>query len=138
MQQDNYSGFKKPEYILGPAETFLTVQLQSKQNSNRKVHEVYHLGELVELLQASGGFIGNDSGVSHLAAFLGLPTVVIFGPSDPLRWKPIGPAVRTLRPTLDCTPCFETNPTSCKQTKCLSRTSPEEVIHAFHILTSSK
>jgi ADP-heptose:LPS heptosyltransferase len=129
---------REPEYILGPAETSLIEQLPPKQELNRKVHEVYHLCELVELLKAAGGFIGNDSGVSHLAAFLGLPTLVIFGPSDPLRWKPIGPAVRTVRPPLDCTPCFETNAKNCKEVKCLSQTSPEDVINAFHTLTSSK
>ena len=134
LRSDN----KKPEYILGPAEASLTGQLLKKQDVNRRVHEVYHLCELVELLKAAEGFIGNDSGVSHLAAFLGLPTLVIFGPSDPLRWKPSGPAVRTVRPTLDCTPCFETNAKNCEERKCLSQTSPEDVINAFHMLTSSK
>jgi heptosyltransferase-3 len=134
LRSDN----KKPEYILGPAEASLTGQLLKKQDVNRRVHEVYHLCELVELLKAADGFIGNDSGVSHLAAFLGLPTLVIFGPSDPLRWKPVGPAVRTVRPALDCTPCFETKDKNCEERKCLSQTSPEDVINAFHILTSSK
>ena len=35
-------------------------------------------------------FIGNDSGTSHLASALGLPTVTIFGPTSPGLWKPIG------------------------------------------------
>jgi heptosyltransferase-3 len=35
-------------------------------------------------------FIGNDSGVSHLAAAAGSRGLVIFGPTDPQRWRPIG------------------------------------------------
>jgi ADP-heptose:LPS heptosyltransferase len=36
------------------------------------------------------GFVGNDSGVSHLAAATGTPGVVIFGPTSPDRWRPLG------------------------------------------------
>jgi len=35
-------------------------------------------------------FVGNDSGVTHLAAYLGVPTLALFGPTDPRRWGPIG------------------------------------------------
>ena len=37
--------------------------------------------------------VGNDSGVAHLAARLGVPTVAIFGPTEPSQWAPRGPAV---------------------------------------------
>jgi len=35
-------------------------------------------------------FIGNDSGITHLAAYLGCPTIALFGPTDPRIWGPIG------------------------------------------------
>ncbi|BCA54353.1 hypothetical protein W02_14930 [Nitrospira sp. KM1] len=35
-------------------------------------------------------FIGHDSGVSHLSALMHVPTVVLFGPTDPSRWAPRG------------------------------------------------
>ncbi|PQP33704.1 hypothetical protein C6A37_11565, partial [Desulfobacteraceae bacterium SEEP-SAG9] len=54
LRSDN----KRPEYIIGPAEASLTGQLMKKQDVNRRVHEVYHLCELAELLKAAGGFIG--------------------------------------------------------------------------------
>jgi heptosyltransferase III len=41
-------------------------------------------------------YIGNDSGFSHLAGLLGRRAVVLFGPTDPLVWKPLGPRVETL------------------------------------------
>lgn len=42
--------------------------------------------------------IGNDSGISHLAAAIGCAVVSLFGPTDPALWKPLGPAVRVVTP----------------------------------------
>ena len=41
-------------------------------------------------------FIGNDSGITHLAAYTGCPTIALFGPTDPRRWGPIGRRVRII------------------------------------------
>jgi ADP-heptose:LPS heptosyltransferase len=49
------------------------------------------------LLAQSGTYVGNDSGVSHLAAAWGARTIALFGPTQPATWSPIGPRVRTLR-----------------------------------------
>ncbi len=43
-------------------------------------------------------YVGNDSGITHLAAMTGLPTIAIFGPSDPANWRPLGPTVKIVRP----------------------------------------
>lgn len=43
-------------------------------------------------------FIGNDSGVSHLAAATGTPVIALFGPSNPDVWAPRGPRVEVMRP----------------------------------------
>jgi ADP-heptose:LPS heptosyltransferase len=45
------------------------------------------------LLSHCGLYFGNDSGFSHLAGLLGCTTIVLFGSTDPLRWKPMGPRV---------------------------------------------
>lgn len=42
-------------------------------------------------------YIGNDSGISHLAAAVGTPVVAIFGPSDPAIWTPRGEKVRIIQ-----------------------------------------
>ncbi len=54
---------------------------------------------LAHCLAAAEGYVGNDSGVSHLAAMLGCPTVAIFGPTDPGIWAPRGPRVRVVHET---------------------------------------
>lgn len=43
--------------------------------------------------------IGNDSGPAHLSAQLGVPTLALFGPTDPAVWSPVGPHVRVLAPS---------------------------------------
>ncbi len=42
-------------------------------------------------------YIGNDSGVTHLAAMLGIPTIALFGPTNPSTWRPIGPDVTVIQ-----------------------------------------
>jgi ADP-heptose:LPS heptosyltransferase len=118
-----------PEFILGPAEEDLVDALPG---TNRTVHILTDLTELAALLNSAGGYIGNDSGASHLAAFLGVPSGVIFGPADPKRWKPVGRAVEIVRPELECRPCFETEITNCDSSECLHGTTPEKVIKAFY------
>ncbi|HVA41792.1 MAG TPA: glycosyltransferase family 9 protein, partial [Candidatus Binataceae bacterium] len=54
------------------------------------------LGTIAGLARIADGFVGNDSGVSHLAAAAGAPGVAIFGPTDPDRWRPLG-RVRVVR-----------------------------------------
>jgi Glycosyltransferase family 9 (heptosyltransferase) len=56
------------------------------------------LHELHDALAGASAYVGNDSGPTHLAAQLGLPTVALFGPTDPKRWAPLGPAVTVLAP----------------------------------------
>ncbi len=46
------------------------------------------------LLSLSRGFVGNDSGVTHLAAAVNAPVIALFGPTDPRLWAPRGPSVR--------------------------------------------
>ena len=54
------------------------------------------LEQLSGVLAGARLYLGNDSGVTHLAAGLGVPTVAVFGPTNPLVWRPRGPAVRVL------------------------------------------
>ena len=49
------------------------------------------------VLARAGLYVGNDSGVSHLAAAWGAPVLALFGPTDPAQWAPVGPRVTVLR-----------------------------------------
>jgi heptosyltransferase-3 len=52
---------------------------------------------LLDELSTARAYVGNDSGPSHLAGIIGVPTVALFGPSNPVHWHPLGPRVRVVR-----------------------------------------
>ena len=125
------SGGGRAELIVGPAERDL---LEAPLPSDLPVHVLDRMPDLLTLLKPAAGFIGNDSGVAHLAACLGLPTTVVFTCSDPLRWRPNGPAVEAVAPVLPCRPCFETRGENCPRPECLSAVTPEAVMRAHERL----
>jgi len=56
---------------------------------------------LAAILSQCNLFIGNDSGITHLAAALGVPTVALFGPTDPYVWGPRGKTVFITREDIE-------------------------------------
>ncbi len=86
------------------------------------------LARVAALLCRGDVYIGNDSGVTHLAAFLGLPTVAVFGPSDALRWAPHGPKVLILSRNAACSPCSVDVMKRCPHRECLMGLLPGAVI----------
>ncbi len=58
----------------------------------------------LEALSETALFVGNDSGLTHLAAALGVPVLALFGPTDPVLWAPFGGPVRILYPFEKLTP----------------------------------
>ncbi len=78
--------------VLGPAESRLAPLFEQSVSIASNIE----LGELAAIAHLARCFVGNDSGVSHLAAAAGAPGVVIFGPTDPERWRPLG-EIKTIR-----------------------------------------
>jgi len=54
------------------------------------------LRTVAQELQQCRGYLGNDSGITHLAALLDIPTIVLFGPSNPAIWHPYGGSIKVL------------------------------------------
>jgi hypothetical protein len=52
--------------------------------------------ELLELLRRASLYVGHDSGITHLAAMTGTPTVALFRTSEVRRWEPLGPHVKVI------------------------------------------
>ena len=87
-------------WLLGPAEEErgVTEALPAGATVWRRLL----ITEVAALLATSAGYLGNDSGTSHLAAALGVPTVAVFGATDPAVWAPRGPAVAVVgAPTIE-------------------------------------
>ena len=91
------------------------------------------LKELGALLQRASVVVTADTGPMHVASAVGTPIVALFGPADPFRTGPVGPAARHLvvvnRDGLDCVPCRRR---FCARgdTACMTQLSPERVLQA--------
>lgn len=79
-----------PIVLLGPAEDDLAPAFDGVPAARN-----WPLRRVIAALAVARAFVGNDSGVSHLAGWL-CPTLVLFGPTDPAVWAPAGPMARTL------------------------------------------
>jgi ADP-heptose:LPS heptosyltransferase len=53
--------------------------------------------ELLNEISSAAMFVGNDSGPAHLAGIIGVPTLALFGSTNPVQWKPLGPRVNVLQ-----------------------------------------
>ncbi|WP_068860733.1 glycosyltransferase family 9 protein [Thermodesulfovibrio sp. N1] len=101
-------GFKI-QYLLGPAEKKLTGKFKNFLYMEDTL-------EIAKILFKANLYIGLDSGISHLSSFLGIPSIIIFGPTDPLVWHPIGENFFIIREE-NCPPCF---PNVCEKRGCLN------------------
>jgi heptosyltransferase-2 len=61
---------------------------------------------LPRLLARVHCLVSGDTGIAHLAAAGGVPTVTLFGPTDPRFTAPRGPAARAVSHATPCSPCF--------------------------------
>ncbi|QWV99230.1 glycosyltransferase family 9 protein [Geomonas nitrogeniifigens] len=88
-------------------------------------------GSLVEsaaVIAAARVLVTGDSGLLHIAAGLGTPTLSLFGPSDPRKWAPKGDGHRVFASSLSCAPCAKwgTIPPCTHETPCVDA-DPAEV-----------
>ena len=85
--------------IEGPADGPAVTQVMESLPPNR-VQRLNNLSlpQLAALLARAALYVGNDSGVTHLAALVGAPTLALFGPTKPAIWSPRGPRARVIWP----------------------------------------
>lgn len=118
--------------VLGPVEE------EREQNGNcwgnARVVRGLELAKLAALISRCDLYLGNDSGVSHLAAAVGVKTVALFGPTDPLQWAPRGRRVTVVTQNVECSPCLPQVMKLCPHRKCLNALSPDSVIHRLEEL----
>ena len=81
--------------VEGPADADATAPARARQGAVRARDLPPRV--LGAVLAHAGLYVGNDSGVSHLAAAWGAPVLALFGPTDPAQWAPIGPRVTVRR-----------------------------------------
>ena len=86
------------------------------------------LEQLIDELRQCRLLLTNDTGTMHLAALLGIPTVAIFGSTEPRLTGPFGDRHIVLRHHVECSPCFLRN---CPiDFRCMKAVSVQEVADA--------
>ncbi len=100
------------------------------------------LATLGALLGRVAAYVGNDSGVSHLAVAMGAPSVVVFGPSNEVAWGPWSPRAPTkvVSIAVPCRPCIYVGhrlgePKGCPTRDCLRWLDIDAVLDAVHAVT---
>jgi heptosyltransferase-2 len=64
------------------------------------------MAEIPALLEACDLYIGNDSGLTHVAGAVGLPIVGLYGSTDPDGTRPVASCLEIIRQPVSCSPCF--------------------------------
>lgn len=76
-------------------------------------------------------FIGVDSAGQHIAAAAGVPTVIIYGPSQAEAWAPRGEEHLIVQKNLPCAPCRRMGCEDTEKSKCLETLTLEEIVSAI-------
>jgi N-acetylglucosaminyldiphosphoundecaprenol N-acetyl-beta-D-mannosaminyltransferase len=95
------------------------------------------LTQLADILRSADLYIGTDSGVTHLAAAVRAPVLVIFGPSNHQAWSPWSPngTVVVLRSAPECSPCIFVEKSiglrdGCEAASCMKMVTKQQVLAA--------
>jgi heptosyltransferase-2 len=85
----------------GPNETTIAKEIAATGGAN--VHDLTgkDLRDAILAMAAADVAVTNDSGLMHVSAAIGTPTVAIFGPTSPWHWKPLNPVAAILEPPGD-------------------------------------
>ena len=118
--------------LWGPGEESLAKEVQ-KVDPGVVVAPPTDLKDLAELIRRTSLFVAGDTGPLHLAAFLGIPCIGLYGASDPQRNGPYGVPARVI--TVDCAeaPCWKTRCPK-EDSLCLSALSVDRVIRETEVL----
>jgi lipopolysaccharide heptosyltransferase I len=108
-------------------------ELEWVKRIQKKMKEPSLLGPKTESLTQLGEvyrhcdlYVGGDTGPMHIASLMGIPVVVIYGPTDPIENEPFGNHIK-VRKEVGCAPCHEY---SCKELICIKNISADEVFKA--------
>ena len=114
----------------GYNESFMNILL----NDGVKLVESKTIEGLMEIIENHAVFIGNDSGPAHISSFLGIPTFIIYGPTNPLFHIPFGKYHEYIQKKIWCSPeanakvCYTNGGRKgCPSFECMKQLSIEEV-----------
>lgn len=91
-----------------------------------------NLDQIIAVLATVDLVVTNDTGPAHIGSALGRPTLVIFGPTNPLTTRPFSPLAEILRHPPECAPCMLRD---CPiDHRCMTAITVDEVFERSHLL----
>ena len=94
------------------------------------------VAEVAAIINVADLLITNDTGPAHIGSAVGTPTLVIFGPTNPLTTRPFAPTAEIIRYPPDCAPCMLRD---CPiDHRCMTAITPEDVFERARVLMSSR
>jgi heptosyltransferase-2 len=114
----------------GPNETVLAREIVAAGGARVKDLTGNDLRDAIVALKAADAAVTNDSGLMHIAAALGTPTVALFGPTNPRLWAPLNPLAAALEPLPG--PCPQCGASDCQDVRHrdVDAIAPDRVIEA--------
>lgn len=121
-----------PVAIAAPGETAVLNHLLAEASIQIISFDDLSLPEVTALASRSQVFIGNDSGIAHIAAAVGTPSVVIFGSSNVAHWRPWNrAAAEVVFEEMPCQPCHGYFCEKFPQPECILRVPVPRVLAAI-------
>jgi lipopolysaccharide heptosyltransferase II len=118
--------------VAAPNERQVVERLVENSSASVRAFTDLSLPEVTALAARSRLFVGNDSGIAHIAAAVGVPSVVIFGSSNVAHWRPWTKApAEVVREELPCQPCPGYTCSEFDAPECIRRVTIERVTAAI-------
>ncbi len=125
----------------GPSDVHYVREIEEQLNGQAinaagRIADFYHLAALLE---RCGLVVSNDSAPAHLAAAVGTPVVVLFGPTEPATCRPYTDPDKCIvvRKKVDCAPCYPGRLT-CQSGECMAGITLEDVLPAVESFINLK
>jgi heptosyltransferase-2 len=122
----------------GPGETALAQEIAAVAGPHVRDLTGTDLRNAILALKAADAALTNDSGLMHVAAALGTPTVGLFGPTDPQLWGPLNPLAAALEPPAGlCPECFRSGCDNVRHRR-IDDITPRRAIEAIRTALGNK
>jgi heptosyltransferase-3 len=118
--------------ITAPTEAHVADKLKQHMTAPVVTFTDLSLPEVTALLSQARLFVGNDSGIAHMAAAVGAPSVVIFGSSNTAHWGPWAKApAEVVVEEMECQPCHGYFCEKFDEPECIKRVPVERVLSSI-------
>ncbi len=123
-------------FTWGTLEYALTEEIVSLMRNKATIAcKTSSVKQLIALLRHAQLYVGGDTGPTHIASTMGIPTVAIFGPKDPVLYAPHDENAVVVRKDIPCSPCEKR---SCDHITCITAITPDDVFRAVCTLTCKR